>query len=83
MGPSTGAVRPVTAQIVSDLNFLAAHYFTSPAYQTVGGKPVVYFFSVDTWAQTYGKTIDWTSVQTGAQGGPLPPVLSVGAGFAS
>jgi hypothetical protein len=61
----------VTTQVVSDLNFIATNYFPSPAYQTLGGRPVIYFFSIDTWAQMYGKTIDWTTVRAMVQGNPL------------
>ncbi len=61
----------VTAQVVSDLSFLAAHFFTSPAYATVGGRPLVYFFSIDTWAHAYNKTIDWTTVRAQVRGNPL------------
>jgi hypothetical protein len=61
----------VTQALVSDLDFLAAHSFDSPAYQKIGGRPVVYFFSVDTWAKNAGKTIDWTTVRAQAQKAPL------------
>ena len=38
----------VTAAIESDLDFLATHFFDSPAYVHQDGRPVVMFFSVDT-----------------------------------
>jgi len=61
----------VTAQLVSDLNFLATHFFPSSAYEKIGGRPTVYFFAEDTYASQNGKTIDWTTVRAQAQGNPL------------
>jgi hypothetical protein len=61
----------VTTQILSDIAFLDANFFGSPAYLTSGGRPVLFFFSVDTWVSPYGKTIDWTTVRASAAGNPL------------
>jgi len=61
----------VTTQILSDIAFLDASFFGSPAYLTSGGRPVLFFFSVDAWVSPYGKTIDWTQVRASAAGNPL------------
>jgi hypothetical protein len=61
----------VTTQLLSDLNFLATHFFPSSAYEKIGGRPTVYFFAEDTYASQNGKTIDWTTVRAQAQGNPL------------
>ena len=61
----------VTAQLSSDIAFLNTHFFGSPAYLTQGGRPVLFFFSVDAWVQPYGKTIDWATVRANAAGNPL------------
>lgn len=61
----------VTTQLTSDIAFLDANFFGSPAYLTQGGRPVLFFFSEDAWVQPYGKTIDWTTVRANAAGNPL------------
>jgi len=61
----------VTTQVTSDLDFMAAHYYPSSAYQTIGGRPVAYFFGVDYAAQASGKTLDWTTIRAQAQQNPL------------
>jgi hypothetical protein len=61
----------VTGQLLSDIAFLNKNFFSSPAYLTSGGRPVLFFFSVDAWAKPYGKTIDWTTVRSTAAGNPL------------
>ena len=61
----------VTAQLSSDIAFLSTNFFSSPAYLHQGGRPVLFFFSLDSWVSPYGKTIDWAAVRAGAAGNPL------------
>jgi hypothetical protein len=61
----------VTSQVISDLDYLAANMFSSPAYLREGGRPVVFFFSLEAWVSPYGKSIDWARVRSSAQGNPL------------
>ena len=60
---SNGCV--VTSQLISDLNYIASQYESSPAYIRVNGRPVVYFFDVDAYY------IDWPTVLSSVQGNPL------------
>jgi hypothetical protein len=46
----------VTNQLISDLTYIASQYESSSAYIKVNGRPVVYFFDVDTYY------IDWPRV---------------------
>jgi hypothetical protein len=55
----------VTSQLISDLNYIASQYESSPAYMRVNGRPVVYFFDVDAYF------IDWNRVASTAPGNPL------------
>ncbi len=55
----------VTDQLISDLNYIASQYESSPAYITVGGRPVVYFFDVDAFY------VDWARVLSSVTGNPL------------
>jgi hypothetical protein len=55
----------VTDQLISDLNYIASQYESSPAYITVEGRPVVYFFDVDAFY------IDWARVLSSVTGNPL------------
>ena len=55
----------VTSQLISDLNYIASQYESSPAYIRVNGRPVVYFFDVDAYY------IDWPTVLSSVQGNPL------------
>jgi hypothetical protein len=70
----------VTSKVASDLDFMAAHYYTSSAYQTLGGRPVAYFFGVDHAAEAHGKTVDWTTIRAQAQKNPLF-IFETGDGF--
>ena len=55
----------VTAQLISDLGYIASQYESSPAYIRVNGRPVVYFFDVDAFY------IDWPRVLSSIPGNPL------------
>jgi PKD domain len=55
----------VTAQLISDLGYIASQYESSSAYIKVNGRPVVYFFDVDAFY------IDWPRVLSSVPGNPL------------
>ena len=55
----------VTDQLISDLNYIASQYESSPAYTKINGRPVVYFFDVDAFY------IDWARVLSSVVGNPL------------
>ena len=61
----------VTSQLISDLNYIASTYESSPAYIKVNGRPVVYFFDVIDFY------IDWPRVLASVPGNPL--ILQRGA----
>jgi PKD repeat protein len=50
----------VTQQLISDLTYIYNTYESSPAYMTVNGRPVVFFFAVDQYK------IDWATVRNAA-----------------
>ncbi len=54
----------VTDQVINDLSYVASQFENSPAYLKMNGRPVVFFFGVDTYY------IDWARVQSAA-GNPL------------
>jgi hypothetical protein len=55
----------VTAQLISDLTYIASQYESSPAYIRINGRPLVYFFDVDAFY------IDWQRVLSSVPGNPL------------
>jgi PKD domain len=55
----------VTDQIISDLTDAASQYESSPAYMRTSGRPVVFFFGVDSYY------IDWNRVISTIPGNPL------------
>jgi hypothetical protein len=55
----------VTNQLISDLTYVASQYESSPAYMHVNGRPVVFFFGVDSFY------IDWSRVIASIPGNPL------------
>jgi PKD repeat protein len=55
----------VTDQIIDDLNTIAAQFSTSSAYLRLNGRPVIFFFDVDTYY------IDWTRVASSVSGNPI------------
>jgi hypothetical protein len=56
-----------TARLISDLNYMAKTYYTSPSYMKRGGRPVVLFFSME----IYAADINWNTVRSQAVGQPL------------
>ncbi len=54
----------VTQQLISDLTYVYDNYERSPAYMTVNGRPVVFFFGVDKYS------ITWSSVRGSIPGNP-------------
>jgi PKD repeat protein len=55
----------VTDQLISDLNYVAGQYQTSPAYLRMQGRPVVFFFGVDAFY------IDWDRVRSSVGNNPV------------
>jgi len=55
----------VTDQLLSDLNYIATQFETSSAYLQINGRPVVFFFGVDTYY------VDWSRVEASAANHPL------------
>lgn len=55
----------VTAQLISDLDYIASQYESSPAYMRIDGRPVVFFFDVNAYY------IDWSRVIASIPGNPL------------
>lgn len=52
-------------QIISDLNYCATNFYSSPAYMRRDGRPVVFFFGIEAYS------LDWTRIRNGVQGNPL------------
>jgi hypothetical protein len=55
----------VTDQVITDLNYIAAQFGASSAYLEMNGRPVVFFFGVDTYY------IDWNRVVASMANDPL------------
>jgi hypothetical protein len=55
----------VTQQAIVDLTFAFNQYMNSPAYTKIGGRPVVFFFGVDTWY------VDWDRLRAAVPGNPI------------
>lgn len=55
----------VTDQLIADLTYTASQYEASPAYMHINGRPVVFFFGVDSYY------IDWSRVSSSIPGNPL------------
>lgn len=55
----------VTDQLISDLNYFASTYESSPAYVKVNGRPLIYAFDIN---QLY---IDWNRVMSSVPSNPL------------
>jgi hypothetical protein len=65
--------------LISDLNFIASHYFSSSRYIHINGRPIIPMFDVDwyypdpsaTLFATNAIKIDWTTVRASISGNPL------------
>jgi len=65
--------------LISDLNFVASHYFTSSQYIRVGGRPLLPTFDVDWYYPDPSATlfasnaipVDWKAVRASISGNPL------------
>jgi hypothetical protein len=55
----------VTQKLINDLNYAYSTYEVSPAYLSVGGRPVVFFFGLEAYF------VDWGRVGTQVSGNPL------------
>ncbi len=55
----------VTAQLISDLNYVMSNYANSPAYTRIDGRPLITFFGVG------GYYIDFAKVRNSVPGNPL------------
>ncbi len=55
----------VTQQAIVDLTYAFNQYMNSPAYIRVNGRPVIFFFGVDTWY------VDWDKLRANVPGNPL------------
>jgi len=55
----------VTAEMISDLRYVADHYERSPAYVRFNGRPLVTFFGLE------HSSIDWNRVRADVPGNPL------------
>ena len=64
----------ITNQLISDLTYAYNTYESSPAYMTVNGRPVVFFFGVDKYA------INWSTVRTALQNTGNPYFIFIGTG---
>src|SRR6185312_16682858 len=65
--PAYSSTCDVTSQVISDLNYIASNWATSPAYERVNGKAIVGFFAPDYNAcpdptASDCQTIDWDAV---------------------
>jgi len=54
-----------TSQLLSDISYANTMYFSSPAYMHINGRPVLFFFGVESLP------MDWTAVRQSAAGNPL------------
>ncbi len=57
----------VTAELVGDLQDVAKVFFPSPAYMTMDGRPVLFFFGLE----AYRNSINWDTVRASVPGDPL------------
>jgi hypothetical protein len=55
----------VTAQLLSDLNYINTQFVPSSAYMRINGRPVIFFFGVDAFY------VDWNQVRTVVTNNPL------------
>ena len=54
-------------KLIDDLNFVNTTFAPSPAYMRRGGRPVIFFFGIE----TLSTPVDWNTVRASVQGNPL------------
>jgi hypothetical protein len=57
----------LTAALAGDLQYAARTFFASPAYMSLNGRPVLFFFGLE----AYKNSIDWDRVRRSVPGNPL------------
>ncbi len=57
----------LTAALAGDLRYVAKNFFSSPAYMTMNGRPVLFFFGLE----AYRNSIDWDRIRASVPGNPL------------
>ena len=57
----------LTADLAGDLQYVAKVFFTSPAYMTIDGRPVLFFFGLE----AYKNSINWDTIRASVPGDPL------------
>ncbi|MCI0352398.1 MAG: hypothetical protein L0Z53_23520 [Acidobacteriales bacterium] len=73
-----GAIRNATnpqQKLIDDLNFVNTTFAASAAYMRRGGRPVIFFFGIETLATP----INWDTVRASVQGNPLFIFRNAGA----
>jgi hypothetical protein len=57
----------ITAAVTADLQYVAKVFFNSPAYITMNGRPVLFFFGLE----AYKNGINWDRIRASVPGTPL------------
>jgi hypothetical protein len=57
----------LTSKLITDLQYAAKTFFGSPAYMTMNGRPLLFFFGLE----EYKSSIDWNRVRASVPGNPL------------
>jgi hypothetical protein len=57
----------LTAALAGDLQYVAKVFFISPAYMTIDGRPVLFFFGLE----AYKDSINWDTIRASVPGNPL------------
>jgi PKD repeat protein len=55
----------VTTELIKELNYVASTFYGSPAYSRIAGRPVMYFFGVESYY------VDWNRVRASIAGNPI------------
>lgn len=66
VGAIKNAIDP-QQKLISDLNYVNANFASSPAYMRRGGRPVIFFFGIE----TLPTPINWDTVRASVLGNPL------------
>jgi hypothetical protein len=74
VGAVKNAIDP-QQKLISDLNFVNANFASSPVYMRRGGRPVIFFFGIETLATP----INWDTVRASVLGNPLFIFRNAGA----